>query len=96
MSTVILLNTQFTSNFALVSGTVHEELKEANEEDKEHDCEGHGNHPGLHLLVGVVGPPPCGIQCGSRILQNLLQHFHWRKPGGGGQDHKGYYRFFLK
>lgn len=91
----VLLNRRFTFNLALVSGAVHQKLEEANEEDKEHDREGHGNHPGLLLLVGVGRPPQCGVQCGSRILQNLLQHFYGRKSGGGGQDHKGvFFRWF--
>ncbi len=85
------LNRQFTYTFSLFSGVVHEEFEEADEEDKEYDSEGHGYHPGVLLLVGVAGPPPRGIQCGPRFLQNLLQHLHGWQSGGGGQDHKGYF-----
>lgn len=84
-----LVNKQFT--FPLFSGSVYKELEKANEKDKKHDCERHGDHLGVLLLVSDAGPSPCGIQCGSGILPNLLQHFHGRQSGRGGQDHKGYY-----
>lgn len=76
--------------FSLFLGAVHEKLEEADEEDKKHDSKGHDNHTGLLLLVSVTGFSSCGVQCDSRILQNLLQLFYGRKSGGGGQDHKGF------
>lgn len=73
----------------MFSGPVHEELEEADEEDKEHDSEGHGDHPSVLILVSAAGPSPCGIQRGSRILPDLLQHLHGRQSGGGSKDYKG-------
>lgn len=88
------LSTQFTSRsplcFDLIfPGALHEESEEADEEGEEHDGEGHCDHAGVLLLVRVPGPSPRGLQREPRILQNLLQHLHGRKSGGGGQDHKG-------
>ncbi len=80
----------------LFSGAVHEESEEADEEDEEHDSERHGDHAGVLLLVADAGPPACGLQCGPRILPNLLRHLYGRQPGGGGQDHKGYCAYFIK
>lgn len=70
-------------------GSVNQEFKEADEEGEEHDGEGHCHHPGVFLLVRVPGPSPRGLQREPRILQNLLQHLHGRKSGGGSQDHQG-------
>lgn len=98
---LLLLNSKQLSSseqtihqFSYLSGAVHEEFEEADEEDKEHDGEGHGDHLGVLLLVRVAGPSPCGVQCGPRILQNLLQYLHGRQSGGGGQDLKGYCAYF--
>lgn len=93
---VVILNVQvipqkFTSIsfYFFFPGAVDKEFKEADEESEEHDGEGHRHHSGVLLLVRVSGPSPRGLQREPRILQNLLQHLHGRKSGGGGQDHQG-------